>query len=314
MPDSGTFVGIDVSKRYLDVHVNPGGESFRVANTQDGVESLLERLAGSSPSLMILEATGKFEVVCAASLSNAGLPVVVVNPRQMRDFARATGHLAKTDAIDAGVIAHFAEAAKPKLRPLRDAGEREFNESLVRRRQIVEMLTAEKNRLKITFTTVVRREIKGHIAYLKRRLGMADAALAEAIEASPIWRAKDELLRSVPGVGVVTARTLIAELPELGRLTRREIASLVGAAPMNRDSGNTRGKRAIRGGRKEVRNALYMATLIATRHHPGMRAFYRRLADAGKPKKVALVAAMRKLVIELNAVLARGSAWEPKMP
>lgn len=314
MSDSGTFVGIDVSKRHLDVHINPGGESFRVANTQAGVELLLGRLSGMSPSLVVLEATGKLEVLCAASLSNAGLPVAVVNPRQMRDFARATGRLAKTDAIDAGVIAHFAEAVKPELRPLRDADERGFDELLVRRRQIVEMLTAEKNRLKITFTAVVRKEIKDHIAYLERRLRKADAALSEAIEASPVWRAKDELLRSVPGVGAVTARTLIAEFPELGGLTRRKAASLAGVAPMNRDSGMKRGKRAIRGGRKEVRKVLYMAALSATRSHPGMRAHYRRLTAAGKPKKVALVAVMRKLIIELNAVLARGTAWQPEMP
>lgn len=314
MPDSGTFVGIDVSKRHLDVHINPGGESFRVANTQDGVESLLGRLAGSPLSLVVLEATGKLEVVCAAFLSGAGLPVAVVNPRQMRDFARATGRLAKTDRIDAEVIAHFAEAVKPELRPLRNADERGFSELLMRRRQIVEMLTAEKNRVKITITAVVRKEIKDHIAYLERRLRKADAALSEAIEASPVWRAKDELLRSVPGVGEVTARTLIAGLPELGGLTRRTVASLVGVAPMNRDSGMMRGKRTIRGGRKEVRNALYMATLAATRHHPVMRAHYQRLTAAGKPKKVALVAVMRKLVIELNAVLARGTAWEPEMP
>ncbi len=314
MSDSSSYVGIDVSKQWLDVHVTPGAEAFRVGNTHDGVKELSGRLARVAPSLVVLESTGKFEAMCAASLSSAGLPVVVVNARHVRDFARATGRLAKTDALDAGVIAQFAAAVKPELRPLRDAGLRGFDEMLVRRRQIVNMLTAEKNRLKITFTALVRREIKNHIAYLERRLEKADGALADAIEASPVWRVTEELLRSVPGVGEVTARTLIAELPELGRLTRREIASLIGVAPINRDSGMMRGRRTVWGGRRSVRNVLYMAALAATRCHPELRAFYQRLVAAGKPKKVALVAAMRKLIIELNAVLARGSAWEPIMP
>ncbi|MCH7594677.1 MAG: IS110 family transposase [Chloroflexi bacterium] len=314
MPESSTFVGIDVSKRHLDVHVAPAGESFRLDNTQKGSDELGVRLAGVTPSLVVLEATGKLEVVCASSLSSMGLPVVVVNPRQVRDFARAIGRLAKTDTIDAAVIAHFAAAVKPELRPLRDADERGFDELLTRRRQIVEMLTAEKNRMKITFTALVRREIKNHIAYLERRLGKADGALADAIEASPAWRVKEELLRSVPGVGEVTARTLIAELPELGRLSRREIASLVGVAPINRDSGMMRGRRTVWGGRRSVRNVLYMAALAATRCHPELRAFYQRLVAGGKPKKVALVATMRKLIITLNAVLARGTVWKPEMP
>jgi len=314
MAKDGGFVGIDVSKDHLDVHAVPSGESFRVDNTPEGVDELIVRLRRLEPSLVVLEASGKLETVCAASVDDAGFHVAVVNPRHVRDFARASGCLAKTDALDAKVIAQFAQAMKPDVRPLRTEEERQFGELLARRRQIVRMLTAEKNRLKITFTHKVRRRIRAHIRWLEQELGDADRGLAEAVQASPLWQASEAILRSVPGVGEVTARTLIVELPELGHLSRKQIASLVGVAPMNRDSGLMRGRRTVWGGRQEVRNVLYMAALAAIRCNPQLRAFYQRLVGAGKPKKVALIATMRKLIITLNAILMRGTAWEPRTP
>ena len=314
MAKDGAFVGIDVSKDHLDVHAVPSGESFRVDNTPQGVDELIGRLRSLEPSLVVLEASGKLETACAASVDNAGFHIAVVNPRHVRDFARASGRLAKTDTLDAKVIAHFAQAMKPEVRPLPTEEERQFDELLARRRQIVGMLTAEKNRLKITFTRKVRRRIKAHIRWLEQELGDADQGLAEAVQASPLWQASEAILRSVPGVGEVTARTLIAELPELGRLSRKQIASLVGVAPMNRDSGLMRGRRTVWGGRQAVRNVLYMAALAAIRCNPQLRAFYQRLVAAGKPKKVALAATMRKLIITLNAILMRGTVWEPRTP
>lgn len=314
MGKDGVFVGIDVSKGHLDVHAVPSGESFRVDNTSQGVDELIGRLRGLAPSLVVLEASGKLETVCAASVDDAGFQIAVVNPRYVRDFARASGRLAKTDTLDAQVIAQFAQAMKPEVRRLPTEEERQFDELLARRRQIVGMLTAEKNRLKITFTRKVRRRIKAHIRWLGQELGDADQGLGEAVQASPLWQASEAILRSVPGVGEVTARTLIAELPELGRLSRKQIASLVGVAPMNRDSGLMRGRRTVWGGRQAVRNVLYMAALSAIRCNPQLRAFYRRLVAAGKPKKVALVATMRKLIITLNAILMRGTVWEPRTP
>ena len=314
MAKDGAFVRIDVSKNHLDVHAVPSGESFRVDNTPQGIDKLIGRLHSLAPSLVVLEASGKLETVCAASVDNAGFHIAVVNPRHVRGFARASGRLAKTDTLDAKVIAHFAQAMKPEVRPLPTKEERQFDELLARRRRIVGMLTAEKNRRKITFTREVRRRIKAHIRWLEQELGDADQGLAEAVQASPLWQASEAILRSVPGVGEVTARTLIAELPELGRLSRKQIASLVGVAPMNRDSGLMRGRRTVWGGRQAVRNVLYMAALSAIRCNPQLRAFYQRLVAAGKPKKVALVATMRKLIITLNAILMRGTVWEPRTP
>ena len=303
-----TFVGIDVAAAHLDVAVRPG-EAWRVANDEAGVAALAERLAALAPALVVLEATGGRELLAAGALAAAGLPVAVVNPRQVRDFARATGQLAKTDALDAQLLARFAAAVRPAPRPLPDAAAQELQAVLARRRQVVEMLVAERNRLG-SAPRPVRADIAAHVAWLRRRLAALDAALAELIRASPVWRAKEDLLRSVPGVGPVLATTLLALLPELGALDRKQVAGLVGVAPLNRDSGAFRGKRAVWGGRAAVRAALYMATLVATRHNPAVRAFYRRLCAAGKPKKVALTACMRKLLTILNAMVRDGTGWQ----
>ncbi len=312
MADYQSYIGVDVSKSWLDVHVNPGAETFRVEYTAAGLNELVARLSDRSDGLVVLEATGKYEAVAAASLAGSGFRVAVVNPRQVRNFAHATGRLAKTDRLDAEVIALFAEAVKPEVRPLPSEQEAQFNELLARRRQVIEMLVAENNRLKGVSSRKVGKSIKVHIAWLKRALGRADDDLSDAVESSPVWRAKEALLRSVPGIGPVTSMALLAGLPELGKLSSKEIASLVGVAPMNRDSGMMRGKRTISGGRSAVRTALYMAALAATRCSPQLAPFYSRLVEAGKPKKVALVAVMRKLLVTLNAVIARGTPWLPQ--
>ncbi len=314
MNNGSTFAGIDVSGEHLDVHITPSGEAFRVENTPEGIDGLARRLRKLGPEMVVLEASGKLEIPCLATLHRAGIPVAAVNPRQVRDFARAIGRLAKTDAIDAEVIARFGEAIRPQVRPIPTQEERELDEMLGRRRSLIQMLTAENNRLKRTFSPRVAKDIKVHVRWLERALKKAEAELADAIRNSPAWQAREELLTSVPGVGVVTARTLMAEMPELGALTDRQAASLLGVAPMNRDSGRMRGKRTIRGGRHVARSVLYMAALAAIRHDPKMRSFYRRLVAAGKPKKVAIVATMRKLIILINAVSARGTAWAPTAP
>lgn len=310
MADYKSYIGVDVSKSWLDVHVNPGAQAFRVEYTAAGLDELVARLSDRSDGLVVLEATGKYEAVAAASLAGSGFRVAVVNPRQVRNFARATGRLAKTDTLDAEVIALFAEALKPEVRPLPSEDEAQFNELLARRRQVIEMLVAERNRLKGVASRKVGKGIMAHIAWLKGALKRADDDLSDAVESSPVWRAKDALLRSVPGVGPATSMALIAGLLELGRLSSKEIASLVGVAPMNHDSGRMRGKRTISGGRSAVRSALYMAALSATRCNPQLAPFYKRLIQAGKPKKVALVAVMRKLLVTLNAVIARGTPWQ----
>jgi transposase len=262
---------------------------------------------------VILEATGGFELPLVGALLAAGLPVTVVNPRQVRDFARATGQLAKTDAIDARVLAHFGEAVRPELRPLPNEATRELAALVARRRQLIEMLTAEKNRLRLA-ARAVRRDIEQHIRWLERRLSDLDGNLAQQVRSSPNWRARDDLLQSVPGIGPVSSVTLLAQLPELGRLNRKEIAALVGVAPLNRDSGTLRGRRRVWGGRRHVRATLYMATLVATRCNPTIRSFYTRLLAAGKPKKLALTASMRKLLITLNAMLRNNVPWQPDQP
>lgn len=309
MADYNSYIGIDVSKDWLDVHVNPGAQSFRVEYTSAGLGELAARLSDRSDGLVVLEATGKYEAVAAASLAGGGFKVAVVNPRQVRSFARATGRLAKTDALDAEVIALFAEAVKPEVRPLRNEDETQFNELLARRRQLIEMLVAENNRLKAVASRKVGKDIKVHIAWLKAALKRADDDLSGAVKSSPVWRAKDILLRSVPGVGRVTSMALLAGLIELGELSSKEIASLVGVAPMNRDSGRMRGRRTISGGRAAVRAALYMAAISAMRCSSQLAPFYKRLIEAGKPFKVAIVAVMRKLLVTLNAVIARGTPW-----
>ncbi len=306
----GVFVGVDVSKATLDVALLPTGESWSVPNDDGAVAGLVEQLQQHHPELIVLEATGGLETRVVVALGQAGLPVVVVNPRQVRDFARATGELAKTDRIDAGVLALFGERLRPQARPLPDAAARELDALMARRRQILEMLTAEKNRLNMA-ATPVRKGIRDHIRWLERQLGNVEKELDERIEATPLWRAKENLLRSAPGVGPVLSRTLIAELPELGRLNRREIAKLVGVAPLARDSGKLRGRRMVWGGRPSVRAALYMGAMSASRCNPAIRAFYLHLLAQGKPKKVALTACMRKLLTTLNAMVRAETPWQP---
>ena len=270
------------------------------------------QLAELAPTLVVLEATGGLETFLVGELAGAQLPVVVVNPRQVRDFAKAVGKLAKTDALDAQVLAHFGEATKPDLRPLPDDRTREVQALLARRSQVVEMVTAEKNSCR-TATQRLQPQIQEHIRYMEKQLKELEQGLSELLSSSPVWRTKEKLLDSVPGVGPVLTVTLLAGLPELGRLDRREIASLVGVAPFNRDSGTLRGKRTVWGGRSSVRATLYMATLAATRYNSVMRAFYQRLLEAGKPKKVALTACMRKLLTILNAMLKHNRSWNSKL-
>jgi transposase len=312
-----SFVGIDVAKAELVVGERPSATQWAVPNEEAGIRTLTERLRTARPALIVLEATGGYELAAVAALVAAGLPVVVVNPRQVRDFARATGQLAKTAALDAGVLALFAERVRPPVRPLASEAQADLAAVLARRRQLLEMLVAERNRLGQVFvreTKLVKRSLKQHIAYLERELRMTDTELGDRIRKSPVWCAQDDLLRSVPGVGPILAVTLLAELPELGTLTRKEIAKLVGVAPLNRDSGTLRGQRTIVGGRSAVRAALYMAALVATRHNAAIRTFYQRLVAAGKPKKLALTACMRKLLIILNAIMKTNTRWQaPEM-
>jgi transposase len=274
---------------------------------------VVERLQALQPELIVLEPTGGYERLLVAALAQAGLPVAVVNARQVRDFAKATGRLAKTDALDAQVLAHFADAVHPTPRPLPDAQTQELEAVLERRRQLVGMRTAERNRLH-TAPKAVRAGIKAHITWLDGELQTIDGELDGMIQMSPLWREQEDLLRSVPGIGPVVALTLLAELPELGRLDRRKLAALVGVAPLNRDSGSLRGKRTIWGGRGQVRSTLYMATLTAIRYNPVIRAFYQRLCAAGKPKKTALTACMRKLLTILHAILMRRTPWRSPVP
>ena len=302
-------VGIDVSKERLDVCSLPDGGTFSVANDRAGIDELIARLLeGVRPELVVLEATGKYERPAAVAVAAAGIAVAVVNPRQARDFAKAAGRLAKTDRIDAQVLARFAGAVGPRPSVLPDEEARVLQDILVRRRQLLEMMVAEKNRLQMASEAVARR-IAAHVRWLEKELSRVDRELDEAVRESETWRANEELLRSVPGVGPVLARTLLAELPELGTLPRRRLCALVGVAPFNRDSGTFRGKRQVWGGRAPVRAALYMGALVATRHNPLIREFYERLLAAGKPKKVALVACMRKLLSILNAVMRDRVPW-----
>jgi len=310
MGPQSVYVGIDVAKATLDVAVHPTGARWTTTHTEREVAGLVPRLTPLQPALVVLEATGGLEGPLAGALAAAGLPVVVVNPRQVRDFAKATGLLAKTDALDAAVLAHFAAAVRPTPRPLPDAATQTLAALVTRRRQLVEMLTAERNRLG-SAPRALRAEIQAHITWLQRRLGRLDDDLNEAIRTSPVWRAQDDLLQSVPGVGPVLSRTLLASLPELGRLNRKAIAALVGVAPLNRDSGTFRGRRMIWGGRAAVRAVLYMGTLVAVRHNPVLRAFYQRLRGVGKLPKVALTACMRKLLTILNAMMKHQHRWNP---
>jgi len=307
--DDTLNIGIDVAKATLDVAIRPGGQHWQIPNTDDGIHDLVDRLVGLHPSLVVLEATGGLETPLTGALASAGLPVVVVNPRQVRDFAKATGKLAKTDAIDAHVLAHFAEAVRPTPRPLPDAQTQAIAALMARRRQMVTMLVMERNRWQ-TASVPIRSRVRAHIDWMEHELEGLDLDLGETLKQSPLWCEQDQLLQSVPGVGPVVSLTLLAQLPELGTLTRRQIAALVGVAPHNRDSGTLRGKRTVWGGRSTVRSALYMGALVASRWNPELRDFYQRLRAAGKPKKVALVACMRKLLTLLNAILMHRTPWQ----
>jgi transposase len=311
MDEVKRFVGIDVAKAQLDVAIGPNGERFSVANDETGIGELLRRLEPAD--FVILEATGGLEMPVASALAAAGLAVAIVNPRQVRDFARATGRLAKTDRLDAAVLARFGEAVRPEARPLADEQAQALAALVTRRRQLIEMLTAEKNR-RARAPKVLHRSIDEHIRWLEKRLSGLDAELAELIRDTPLWRERDELLRSVPGVGKVLSSTLLAQLPELGMLNRKQIAALAGLAPFNRDSGKLRGSRCIWGGRAQVRRVLYMATVAGVRSNPAIRTFYLRLRANGKHAKPALIACMRKFLVILNAMLHNKTHWQTPAP
>jgi transposase len=304
------IVGIDVSKDRLDVAVRPSGEAFVVARNAAGLEQLVARLKVDPPYLVALEATGGFETVAAAALAAAGLPVVIVNPAQVRCFAKAIGQRAKTDPIDAAVIAHFAAATQPEPRPLPDEATRMLADLVGRRRQIIEMIGAERQREKRVTLPRLRKSIVRLLKALEKELASLDADIDDAVRGSPAWREKEDLLASVPGIGPTIARTLIAELPELGQLGRKEIAALVGLAPFTRQSGGWRGRSFIGGGRLPVRSAMYMGALVASRHNPVLKAFFDRLIAAGKPKMLALIAVARKLLTILNAILRDNRPWQ----
>jgi transposase len=306
-----TYVGIDVAKNRLDIAMRPSGECEQVGNDERGIRYVVSRLHKVRPTLVILEATGGLEQPVAAALALAGLPVAVVNPRQVRDFAKAVGKLAKTDTLDAKVLAHFAEAVRPEPRPLPDEQAQLLSATLLRRRQIIAMITSEENRLS-TAPKPIRRRIEVHLRWLKQELKRTNEELEQIVQESPIWREKAALLRSVPGVGPTLSVTLLAELPELEHLNRKKVAALVGVAPVNRDSGTLRGVRTIWGGRSGVRTVLYMATLCAVRFNSTIKAFYERLRAKGKPKKVALTACMRKLLTILGAMLRNRTPWQPQ--
>ncbi|PEN10356.1 IS110 family transposase [Longibacter salinarum] len=309
-----SYYGLDISKDHLDLATVEGAIG-RFPYTPDGIDHVLDHLTHgarteASVALLVMEATGGLEHAVAAALAAAGLPIAVINPRQVRDFARATGRLAKTDEIDATVLALFAERVRPEERPLPDEEQRALSALVTRRRQLLQMLLAEKNRRRRA-DRVVLPDLEAHIAFLEGRLDQTDRALREAIETSPVWRTGDDLLQSVPGIGPTASATLLAEVPELGRISPKEIAALVGVAPFNCDSGKYRGTRRIWGGRASVRRALYMATLVAVRYNTVLRAHYEQLLARGKAKKVALVACMRKLLVWLNAIMREQEPWNP---
>ena len=310
MAEAGSerFVGIDVASKHVDVCVRPEGTA-RHFEVEAGYEELIAFLKALSPTLVVMEATGGYEAPLAAAVATADLAVAVVNPRQVRDFAKATGKLAKTDELDAAVIAHFAEAIRPAVRPLPDEQTRELQALVVRRRQLVEMLVSEQNRLRLCTSKKTRKDIQKHVDWLKKRVASHDGDIGRSVRSSSIWREKDDLLQSVPGVGPVTSSTLLVSLPELGTLDRRKISALVGVAPLNRDSGKMRGKRVTWGGRADVRAVLYMAATVGVQRNPTLKATYQRLVAAGKSKKLALIACMRKLLTIVNAILRESSPW-----
>ena len=304
------YVGVDVSKDRLDVHVRPSAEAFVVARDGKGLEELVERLRTLAPHLIAVEATGGFETIVAAAVAGAGLPLVVVNPAQVRHFAQAVGKRAKTDPIDAAVIAHFVEAVKPELRALPDEAQRLLAELVGRRRQIIEMLVAERQREKRVANARVRKSLARHIKVLEKELPEIDDDIGTLVRGSPVWREKEDLLVSCPGIGPTLARTMLAEVPALGALDRRAIASLVGVAPYTRTSGRWKGKSMIGGGRAPARTAIFLAALVASRYNPSLKIFYQRLLTAGKPKMVALIAVARKLLTILNAMLRDKTKWQ----
>ena len=307
------FVGIDVSKDSLDLALSDVDKIERLANSERGIAELVARLSDAQPTLIVLEATGGYEIACAAALGARGLPVVIANPRQVRDFAKATGQLAKTDSIDARILALFAERVRPNVRPLPDEDARTLAAIVARRRQILDMIIAENNRVALAPAPVAKGILK-HVRWLERQLSDVESDLDRTIKSSPVWQAKSDLLQQVPGVGPNLARTLIAELPELGQLSNKQIAALVGVAPFARDSGRLRGKRTAWGGRASVRSALYMSIWSATKYNPVIRPFYERLRARGKSAKVAQVAAMRKLLVILNAMIRDHRDWDPNIP
>jgi transposase len=306
--DQSHFVGIDVSKDRLDVHVRPDNIERSLANDEQGFNGLLDVVQQLSPTIIVLEATGGYERRLVAFLLAHQLPIAVINPKRVRHFAKATGQLAKTDRIDAAMLAHFAEVMQPPVRSIPDAFLEELRDLLARRRQLLDMIVAEKNRLATTRKSI-RRQLLEHIHWLEKRLTSLDEDLDHHIESSPTWKAKDDLLQSVPSIGPASSRSLLIQLPELGQLNRHQIASLVGIAPFNQDSGRFRGRRSIQGGRTSVRCALYMPTLVAIRHNPSIREFYQRLVLTGKPKMVALIASMRKLLTILNSIIKNNQPW-----
>lgn len=309
MDQEQIFVGIDVSKKHLDVSIRPGDGFFRVSNDDLGIADLVQRLVDLNPQLILLEASGGYEILAAAALRQADLPAQIINPRQVREFARSTGKLAKTDKIDASVLAHFAQLLQPPLRPWPEAQQQELSALMTRRRQLVEMVIMEKNRLGTAWSPKVRKSLQVHLQALQEQLKELEQDLDDFIRRSPLYLEKDQLLQSVPGVGILTSQSLLAWLPELGVLNRKQIAALVGVAPFNRDSGQMRGRRTVWGGRKQLRPTLYMATIAACRFNPAIRTFYQRLLQAGKRKKVAITACMRKLLTILNAVLKHQQPW-----
>lgn len=308
-----SFIGIDVSKQLLEVAVHESDYQFGCANKPSGFAELISELITVRPALIVLEATGGLEIPVTAALQAAGLPVVVINPRQVRDFAKATGQLAKTDRLDARVLAHFAAAIKPPLRPIKSADELELDALVGRRGQLVEILTAEKNRRGSAATDTVREEIDGHIDWLDQRIAELDQQLKNMLKTSTVWQSNDAILQSVPGIGPVVSVSMLAELPELGTLNRQRISKLVGVAPLNRDSGPQRGSRHIYGGRKRVRSMLYMAALSATRFNPVIKAFYQRLLAKHKPFKVAITACMRKLLAIINVMIRDRTHWKTEV-
>jgi transposase len=310
METPASFVGIDVAQARLDIAVRPSGEQWTSPHDEAGIAALVTRLQELGPTLVVLEATGGRELALAGALAAAQVPTAIVNPRQVRDFAKAVGQLAKTDALDAQVLARFAEVIRPEPRALPDAPAQELAALLTRRRQVVAMLTAERQRLSTTLPPV-RPRVQAHVRWLREELRTLDAELQERIRTSPLWREQEALLRTVPGVGPVLALTVLAHLPELGTLDRKPIAALVGLAPRSADSGSRRGRRVVWGGRAQVRATLYMSTLVAVKHNPVLRRFYERLLAAGKPKKLALVACMHKLLLILNALLRQRASWQP---